>query len=120
MNTIRIAPRKDSVLPYTSVRFRKPGHKGETWHVTVSGRGGGPYLKDEPYFDPKIPATFVADVSQVVTGRYRVYLLAEFVKKVRIKRRGEHPKKVYAVLFKKASDYCRKHGFVNVDPRWKK
>lgn len=118
--TFRINPSKSAILPYTSVRFRKPGHKGETWHVTVSGRGGGPYLGHPPYFDPKIPATFVADVTQTVTGRYRVYILAEFVKKVKIKHRGEHPSRVYAELFKKASEYCRKHGFVNVDSRWKK
>lgn len=104
---------------YTSVRFRKPGHKGETWHVTVSGRGGGPYLTREPYFDPSIPATFVADVMQSVTGRYRIHTMAEFVKKKKIAKRGEQPPAVYAALFKQAVAFCKQHGYVNVDPRWK-
>jgi len=107
-------------MSYVSVRFRKPGHKGETWYVTVSGRGGGPYLKDEPYFDPKIPATFVADVTQVIAGQYHTYIVAEFTKTAKIKKRGEHPKAVYAALFKQAVAFCKKHGYVNVDPRWKK
>jgi hypothetical protein len=111
---------KQSGTDYCSVRFRKPGHKGETWYVTVSGRGGGPYLGHEPYFDPSIPATFKADVTQHVTGRYHVYTMAEFTKKAKITRENKHPKAVYAALWKQAVAFCTKNGYVNVDPRWKK
>lgn len=107
-------------MDLVSVRFRKPGHKGETWYVTVSGRGGGPYLGHPPYFDPKIPATFIADVTQTFTGKYHTYVIKEFVEKKRITRRNEHPIAVYRRLFKKAVEYCNKHGFVVADPRWKK
>jgi hypothetical protein len=105
-------------MSYTMVRFRKPGHKGETWYVSVHGCGGGPYTKDG--YDSSIPARFTSSVTQRVTGRYHVYTLAEFEKTARVSRNHEHPEHVYKILFKKAVDFCKKHGYVNVDPRWKK
>lgn len=102
---------------YTSVRFRKPGHKGETWHVSVFRRGGGPYTKDG--IDLRIPATFAAEVSQIVSGRYHVYTLAEFEKKVKLKDIHEFRPSTMKALFKQAEAFCNKHGYVNVDPRWK-
>lgn len=105
------------VLPYTMVKFRKPGHKGETWYVSVHKMGGGPHTKDG--IDLRIPATFKAEVTQHVSGRYAVYGLAEFTEKAKLKDIRAFPPAVMKRLFKKAEAFCNKHGFVNVDVRWK-
>jgi len=102
---------------YTSVRFRKPGHKGETWYVSVHKMGGGPHTKDG--VDLRIPARFRADVLQTMTGRYHVYTLADFEEFVKLKKIDDFPPAVMKRLYKKCEAFCNKNGYVNVDPRWK-
>jgi hypothetical protein len=112
-----VNPSKNTGTDFTMVRFRKPGHKGETWYVSVNRMGGGPYTKDG--INLKIPATFTAEVTQHVANRYAVYSLAEFSEKILLKDIHEHPLPIRKRLFKKAEAFCTKHGYVNVDPRWK-
>jgi len=102
---------------YTMVRFRKPGHKGETWYVNINKMGGGPHQKNG--INLNIPATFKGEVTQHVTGRYAIYTLAEFVEHVKLKDIKEFPPEILKSLFMQAVAFCNKHGFVNVDPRWK-
>lgn len=105
-------------MPYTSVRFRKPGHKGETWYVSVHKYGGVPHTKNG--IDLRIPARFASNVTQHVTGRYHIYTLFEAEEKVKLKHIDDFPPAVMKRLFKKAEAYCHKHGYVLADSRWKK
>jgi len=106
---------------YSGVRFRKPGLKGITLLISVTKMGGGPYHKNwaSEGVDMKIPTRFEATVMKKVANQYGIETVAEFEKKVVLKKLDDYPVKVLHELFKKAESFCNKHGFVNVDPRWK-
>jgi hypothetical protein len=109
---------KEMTENYCSVRFRKPGHKGETWYVSVHKMGGGPYTAKG--IDLSIPTTFRVDVLQQVVKRYRVYTLFEATEKIKLQKLGDFPLPIQKRLFKKAEAFCNAHGYVNADSRWKK
>jgi len=118
--TIRILPPRRKEPAYVMVKFKNPAKKGETWHVSVVGMGAGPF-KAHGEYDPSIPQTFKSEVTQHVSGRYHVYTLVEYTEKaLRKDPHGPFPKMVMKRLFNRAAAYCTRHGFVNVDPRWKK
>jgi hypothetical protein len=106
-------------MDYTMVKFRNPAKKGETWNVSVHGKGGGPHT-ESGHYDPTIPMTFESQVVQTIRGQYHTYVLVTYQEKaLRPDPSAPFPKMVMKRLFNRAAAYCKRHGFVNVDPRWK-